>query len=292
MAIFDHKPQSEGGKFSNISSIKPNFSIIKWLIILGVMFFVVLPMVNPLVVIEAGHRGVLTNFGKVSQDVWGEGLHFRIPVMQQVHPINVQIQKGEGDGDSASKDLQSVHTKVAINFHLVAERVAETFQSVGNLGTVGDRIIVPAVQEAVKATTAKYTAEELISKRSEVRDLISATLKERMNRHGIAIDEVSIVNFAFSPSFNQAIEAKTTAEQLKLKAERDLQRIEVEAKQKVASAKAEAESLALQRQQVTPEMIRLREVENQSEAIKKWDGHLPDVTGGAIPFINIQNQAK
>lgn len=279
MAIFDNQ--------SGITRKLPNFPIVKWLIAAAIFFVVVLPLVNPLVVIQAGHRGVITTFGKVTQEVLGEGLHIRIPFVQEVHQISVQIQKGEGDGDSASKDLQSVHTKVAINFHLISDRVAETFQSVGNLSTVGDRIIVPAVQEAVKATTAKYTAEELISKRAEVRDLISSTLKERMNRHGIAIDEVSIVNFAFSPSFNQAIEAKTTAEQLKLKAERDLQRIEVEAKQKVASAKAEAESLSLQRAQVTPEMIRLREVENQSEAIKKWDGHLPNVTGGTIPFINI-----
>ncbi len=284
MAVFDQK--ADGGRMFSL----PSFPLLKWGLILGVLLFVVLPIVNPFVVVEAGHRGVVTNFGKVSQEVWGEGLHVRIPVMQEVQTINVQIQKGEGEGESASRDLQSVHAKVAINFHLIADRVAETYQAVGNLGTVGDRIILPAVQEAVKATMAKYTAEELISKRSEVRDQINATLKERMTRHGIAIDEVSIVNFAFSPSFNQAIEAKTTAEQLKLKAERDLQRIEVEARQKVASAKAEAEALSLQRQQVTPEMIRLREVENQSEAIKKWDGHLPGVTGGSIPFINIQRQ--
>ncbi|MDH2918523.1 MAG: prohibitin family protein [Sideroxydans sp.] len=264
-----------------------SFGGLKWLVLAAVLVFIVLPLINPFVVINAGNRGVITNFGKVDQIVLGEGLHLRIPVMQAIHEINVQIQKGEGDGDSASKDMQQVHIKIALNFHLIPERVAETFQAIGNLSTVGDRIIIPAVQEAVKATTAKYTAEELISKRAEVRDMISAALKERMTRHGIAIDEFSIVNFQFSPSFNQAIEAKTTAEQLKLKAERDLQRIEVEAKQKVASAKAEAESLSLQRQQVTPEMIRLREVENQRLALEKWDGHLPNVTGGTIPFINV-----
>ncbi|MEQ1555404.1 MAG: prohibitin family protein [Gallionella sp.] len=260
---------------------------LKWLAAGAVLLFIVLPLVNPFVVINAGNRGVITNFGKVDQVVLGEGLHLRIPIMQAIHEINVQIQKGEGDGDSASKDMQQVHIKIALNFHLIPDRVAETYQAIGNLNTVGDRIIIPAVQEAVKATTAKYTAEELISKRAEVRDMISAALKERMTRHGIAIDEFSIVNFQFSPSFNQAIEAKTTAEQLKLKAERDLQRIEVEARQKVTSAKAEAESLSLQRQQVTPEMIKLREVENQRLALEKWDGHLPNVTGGTIPFINV-----
>lgn len=242
---------------------------------------------SPFVVIDAGHRGVVTNFGKVQSEILGEGLHWRIPIMQKVHEINVQIQKGEGDGDAASKDLQQVHARIALNFHLNPAAVATTFQEVGNLETVGDRIIQPAVQEAVKATTARYTAEELVSKRAEVRDNISDFMQDRLHRHGIILDEFSIINFAFSNTFNEAIEAKTTAEQLTLKAQQDLERIRVEAEQKIATAKAEAESLRLQKQEVTPELIRLREIENQRKAIDKWDGHLPNVTGGAVPFINV-----
>lgn len=255
------------------------------LIIVGL---VLLSWLNPFVVINAGHRGVITTFGKVNQTVLEEGLHFRIPIVQQVREINVQIQKAEGDGDAASRDLQQVHTKIALNFHLIPSRVAETFQLVGDLNSVGDRIIVPAVQEAFKATTAKYTAEELISKRPEVRDQISQFMKDRLLRHGIAIDEFSIVNFRFSESFNQAIEGKTTADQLKLKAERDLERIKVEAEQKIASAKAEAESLRLQKQEITPDLLKLREIENQRLALEKWNGQLPQVTGGSVPLINIK----
>ncbi|MDO8962564.1 MAG: prohibitin family protein [Methylophilus sp.] len=255
------------------------------LVVLGL---VLLSWLNPFVVINAGHRGVITTFGKVNQTVLEEGLHFRIPIVQQVREINVQIQKAEGDGDAASRDLQQVHTKIALNYHLIPTRVAETFQLVGDLNSVGDRIIVPAVQEAFKATTAKYTAEELISKRPEVRDEISQFMKDRLLRHGIAIDEFSIVNFRFSESFNQAIEGKTTADQLKLKAERDLERIKVEAEQKIASAKAEAESLRLQKQEITPDLLKLREIENQRLALEKWNGQLPQVTGGSIPMINIK----
>lgn len=244
-------------------------------------------MLNPFVVINAGHRGVKTTFGKVEHVVFEEGLHFRIPIMQQVKEINVQIQKAEGDGDAASRDLQQVHTKIALNYHLIPSRVAETYQLIGDLDSVGDRIIIPAVQEAFKATTAKYTAEELISKRPEVRDQISQFMKDRLLRHGIAIDEFSIVNFRFSESFNQAIEGKTTADQLKLKAERDLERIKVEAEQKIASAKAEAESLRLQKQEITPDLLKLREIENQRLALEKWNGQLPQVTGGTIPMINL-----
>ena len=149
------------------------------------------------------------------------------------------------------------------------------------------------MHEAVKASTARYTAEELITKRPEVRDAIRATLNERLGKHYVTIDEFSIVSFNFSKSFNEAIEAKTTAEQLKLKAERDLQRIRVEADQRVASAEAEAKALALQKQEVTAELLRLREVENQRRAIDRWDGRLPTyVAGGSVPFLQFPVQAK
>ncbi|HEY6896359.1 MAG TPA: SPFH domain-containing protein [Rhodocyclaceae bacterium] len=245
----------------------------------------VLWLFAPFTIVPAGNRGVITTFGKVTPEVLDEGIHFRIPIAQSVHLMDVRIQKGEGAGDAASKDLQQVHTSVALNYHIDPKEAAVVFRDVGP--TIGDRIVVPAVQEAVKAATAQYTAEELITKRQEVRDRIRALLVERLTRHGVAVDEFSIVNFAFSKSFNEAIEAKTTAEQLKLKAERDLQRIRVEAEQKVTQAKAEAESLALQKQQVTVELIRLREIENQRKAIEKWDGKLPQVSGAATPFINV-----
>jgi len=244
-------------------------------------------VLSPVAIVPAGSRGVMTTFGAIQERVLDEGLHFRIPLAQTLHVVDVRIQKGEGDGDAASKDMQQVHTKIALNYHVDPNQVVSVFRELGQ--EVGARIIVPAVQEAVKAATAQYTAEELISKRPEVRERIKALLSERLSKHGVIVDEFSIVNFAFSKSFNDAIEAKTTAEQLKLKAERDLARIRVEAEQKIANAKAEAESLALQRQQVTSELLRLREIENQRQAIEKWDGKLPNVTGGTVPFINVNS---
>lgn len=240
----------------------------------------------PFATVPAGYRGVMTTFGNPSNEVLSEGIHFRVPVAQKLNLVNVSIQKGEGEGDAASRDLQTVHTRVALNYHVRPDGAVSVFRDLGN--EPGQRIIIPAVQEAVKAVTARFTAEELIAKRTDVRDQIVAQLRERLARHGIVVDEFSIVNFNFSKSFNEAIEAKTTAEQLKLKAERDLQRIEVEAKQRIAQARGEAESLAVQRMQVTPELIRLREMENQRLAIEKWDGKLPHVAGGAVPFINVK----
>lgn len=261
------------------------------LIVVGVI--VLLWALAPFAVVPAGHRGVLTTFGKVDNVVYNEGIHFRWPFAQHMNLVDVRIQKSEGDGEAASKDLQQVHTRVAVNYHMRPERVAVTFAEVGDLAAVEARLILPAVQEAVKASTARYTAEELVAKRAEVRDSIRDALVDRLGRHDIAVDEFSIVNFEFSRSFNDAIEAKTTAEQLKLKAERDLQRIKVEAEQKVASAEAEARALALQKQQVTPELLRLREIENQRKAIERWDGHLPSyMMGESVPFIQLPGPGK
>jgi prohibitin 2 len=208
--------------------------------------------------------------------------------MQSVVIVDVKVQKGEGEGDAASRDMQQVSTRVAINYHLDPKRVALTYQSVGNLSAVEERIILPAVQEAVKAATAQYTAEELISKRHEVREKIRKYLMERLGRSGVLVDDFSIINFKFSAEFERAIESKTTAEQLKLKAERDLERIRIESDQKIVQAKAEAEALSVQKLQVTAELIRLREIEAQMKAIEKWDGKLPQVTGGATPFIQVK----
>lgn len=262
-------------------------NVIKYAII-GVVTVFLLLMLNPFVVIGAGERGVVLNFGAVQKEVLDEGLHVRIPIMQKIVIMNVQVQKGEGQGDAASKDLQQVTTNVAVNYHLDPKKVAEVYQKIGTFDAVGDRIILPAVSESVKAATAQYTAEELISKRQEVREKIRQHLLIRLAVYGVIIDDFSIVNFAFSREFNNAIESKTTAEQLKLKAERDLERIKIEAEQKITQAQAEAESLRLQKENVTENLIKLRQIEMQQRAIEKWDGKLPQVTGGATPFIDLR----
>ena len=250
-------------------------------------------LVAPVAVVPAGSRGVMTTFGSARNELYEPGLHFRWPIAQTMHTMNIQIQKGEGEGDAASKDLQSVHTKVAINYHLEPSYAVEAFKNIGpSTDVAAERIIMPATHEAVKAVTARFTAEELITRRTEVRDAISVLLKEMMARHGLVLDDFNLINFAFSKSFSDAIENKVKAEQQKQQAERDLQRLQVEAQQKVVGARAEAESLALQRQQITAELLSLRRIENERAAIAKWDGKLPQVSGGATPFINVDRTTK
>jgi regulator of protease activity HflC (stomatin/prohibitin superfamily) len=254
--------------------------VAKWAFIF-VLVLVGWSVLSPFALVPAGSRGVMTTFGKPSEDTFTEGIHFRIPLVQKMHLMDVRILKNEGEGDAASMDLQQVRAKVAVNFHLDPLVAAKAFKEIGqSTEEIAINILDPARPEAVKAVTAQFTAEQLITRRTEVRDKIAALLREKLSRHGIILDEFAIINFSFSPSFTAAIEAKVNAEQEKLKAERDLMRIRVEAEQKVTSAKAEAESLRLQRQEVSADVLALRTIE-------KWDGHLPQVTGGATPMLDI-----
>jgi regulator of protease activity HflC (stomatin/prohibitin superfamily) len=251
----------------------------------------ILLFLRPWAQIGAGERGIVLNFGAVQSLVLDEGLHFRIPIMQRIVPMDVKVQKSLTSAAAASLDLQEVSSEVAINYHIVPDKANVVYQSIGI--HFKERIIDPAVQEVVKAVTAKYTAEELITKRPAVSDAMKSTLTERLIEHNIAVDAFSIVGFSFSKIFMEAIESKQTAEQLALKARRDLERIKIEAEQKITAARAEAESLRLQRANISLDLIELRKVEANLRAIEKWNGILPQVTGGgAVPFIGVGEVPK
>lgn len=271
-----------------VVNMVPKMKMSKNFITFGlVIVLLVILALDAFVIVNAGQRGIVLQLGAVRPIVLTEGLHFKIPFVQSVVPMEVRVQKSQSEQTAASKDLQIVTTTVAVNFHLDPIQVNKLYQDVGL--SYGERIVDPAIGEAVKAITAQYTAEELISKRSEVSAKIKETLSSKLATYYMVLDEINITEFKFSQEFNNAIEQKQIAEQQALKANLDLQRIEIEAKQKIEQAKAEAESLRLQKQEVTSELVQLREIEAKIKAIEKWDGKLPNVTGGAVPFIDVNS---
>lgn len=256
-----------------------NPSTIITALVLGI---VTVLLFSSITIVGTGNRGVVTQFGKVQDRILDEGLHFKLPIVQGVTKIDVTTQKAEVDADAASRDLQSVDTTIALNFSANPSTVNTLYQEYKR--QYDSRLIAPAIQEAVKAGTAQFSAEELITKRSEVRDAIRSDLEERLAPEGITVQAFSIVNFSFSEAFDNAIEAKQVAEQQALQAERDLERIKIEAEQRVAQAEAEAEAIRITAQALNenPNLVEL-------EAVKKWNGVLPTYTGGgAIPFLNIE----
>lgn len=184
--------------------------------------------------VDAGYRGTVLRFGAVTERTLGEGLYFVTPFLNSVQKMDVQIHAYETPASAASKDLQEVATNVTLNYHVDPEKVNRVYQTLRR--DFVPRIIVPAVQEGVKAVTARFDAEELITKRPSVKTGIEEVLRERLAQNGIILETVSITNFQFSQAFESSIEAKQVAVQDALKAENDLRRIEVEARQAAASA--------------------------------------------------------
>lgn len=246
--------------------------------------FIVFPLLfGTWSIVRAGERGVRVRFGAAVGTV-NEGLNFKLPYIEKIVKMDVKVQKDEVDAGGASKDLQTVNSKLAVNFNLSPDYVTEIYKSVGL--DYKSRLIDPAIQESVKAVTAKYTAEELITKRELVRDEIKTVLSGKMLPYGLIIDQVNIVNFDFSESFNTAIEAKVTAEQSALAAKNKLEQVKFEAEQRVTTAKAEAEAIRIQAQAITQqggaEYVNLK-------AVEKWNGVMPQyMLGNSTPFINIQ----
>ena len=261
-----------------IKNIKPGKVVSR--IIIGV--FVLTFILSAFGTIGAGERGVLLQFGAVQDKVFDEGLYFKIPFIQKVVKMDVKIQKDEVPASASSKDLQVVTSRIALNYHLDPNAVNKVWQDVGK--NYNTRIIAPSIQEGVKAVTARFTAEELITKREEVKEQIKANLTIRLSEHAIMVDEFNIIDFEFSPSFNEAIESKVRAEQLKLKADRDLERIKIEKEQMIAAAQGKAEAIRIEAQALiqNPKVVELRWIE-------KWDGKVPTYWGGASPFIGINN---
>lgn len=253
---------------------------------LAILAVILLFVVWPFGTVGAGERGVLLRWGAVTDQVLNEGLYIRVPVMDSVVIMDVKIQKEEVVATAASKDLQTVESRVALNYHIDPSRVANIYQDIGV--DYAARLIDPALQESVKSTTAKYTAEELITKREEVRDAIRAHLVEKLEPRGILVDDFNIVDFQFSAAFDQAIELKVTAEQSALAAKNKLEQIKFEAEQQIAEARGKAEALRIESQalQNSPQILQLR-------ALEKWDGKMPSVMGdGATPFIDIRSLVR
>jgi regulator of protease activity HflC (stomatin/prohibitin superfamily) len=205
--------------------------------VLGVFAFFTL--LGSLITIEAGTVGVLLEFGNV-KEVWQPGLHVQVPFIQTHYVMSTQTMKYETSASAASNDLQIVSTNVAVNYHADQSQVEYLFTQFR--GEYEARLITPLVQEAVKANTAKYTAEELIKKRETAKMSISATLKDKLMQHGIIVDEVSITNFDFSPEFNKAIESKVVVEQEKLQMQLELEKKQIEVQKLVAEQNATAQA--------------------------------------------------
>ena len=284
-----------------------NVAVGKIIAVVIVIILVVSAALGSFVVIPAGHTGVTVTFGKVSEQVLQEGIHFKVPFAQEIVQIDNRIVKLEVSTEAFSKDLQTVSTVLAVNYRIAKNMSYSIYKEVG--AAFEEVLVTPAVNEALKAVVAQYTASDLVSSRSEVSVQLDSELNVKLNARGIYVEDLNIIDWDFSPEYIAAVEAKQVAEQtlIKTKTEQEQQIViaEAEAQKQVIAAEAEAKS-ALITAEAEAERIKI-EAEAQAEAnrilagsvtkelidyetVVNWDGKLPSVVlgeSGGSPLVSV-----
>ena len=269
----------------NIPKIK-QFNFKKVLIPVAIILVAAVVLFNTVIVVDAGHTGVVVTMGKVNEGVLQEGVHAKIPFIQSVVKIDNRIQKLEVNTEAFSKDLQSVNTVLAINYRVDTAKSYSIYKNIG--ADYENVLVVPAVNEVLKAITATYTAEQSVTNRALISDGLVKGLNEKLNNIGLYVTDVNIIDFDFSDAFINAIEEKQVAQQQLLKAETEKQtkikNAEADAEAKKIKAEGDAQANKKLNDSLTDKVI-------ENKKIDKWNGELPKVQGDGGTIIDIGDVA-
>ena len=263
-------------------NVKNTRKLRKVIVIAVVLVLAAIVALDSITVVRAGHTGVVVTLGKVQSGVLQEGVHLKLPFVQEVVKIDNRIQKLEVETEAFSRDLQSVKTTLAINYRVDTAKSNSIYKNIG--AAYESVLVVPAVNEVLKAITATYTAEESVTNRVLISEGLVTGLNEKLNNIGLYITDVNIIDFDFSDAFINAIEEKQVAQQQLLKAETEKQTA-------ITNAQAEAEAIKIRAQaeaeanDVISKSLTEQIIENKK--VEKWNGVLPKVTGTNGAFVDI-----
>ena len=236
----------------------------KMIIIVFIGIIIIVTILCSFQTIKSGEVGLRVRFGKIIDSNLKEGFNLKIPYIEDIVKVNIKVQKIEIETSAASRDLQDIDTKIAVNYRIEADKASGLYKTVGNSYEL--TILEPVIEESVKSVISKYTAEETITKRSEVSGESLKVLQEKVEKYGIVIDNFNIVNLSFSEEYSKAIEEKQVAEQ-------KLQAARLESEAKIVEAEASKKANDLLKQSLTKELI-------EKQFIEKWDGKLPETYAG------------
>ena len=255
--------------------------IIAILVIFGLITFF-----NSFTSVETGFVGVKTKFGKVQDSVIQEGLNFKTPFIEKIVKIDCRTKKIEISNESSTKDMQLVNVSIALNYNVKKENANKLYREVGT--DYENIIITPSVLESIKSAMAQYTAEELITKRSEVSVKIQETLKEKISKEFFEVTEFNVTNIDFSDAFDQAIESKAVKQQEVVAAKAELEKQKIQNEKEISVAEKDAKVMELQNQQITDKTLELERLKVQQKLAEKWNGVLPTTSlGDNLPMINL-----
>jgi regulator of protease activity HflC (stomatin/prohibitin superfamily) len=276
---------------------------------IAILVLIVLKWLWPFHSVPTGSRGVVTRFGRIVQ-IEPEGLVV-LPPWEKLALFSIRAEAAQVDNaEGATSDTQPVHVSLTVRYSIFPDRVAEVYEKYSHNGDLSS-YVQTSTQEVFKAVTARFTAPDLIAKRSIVSADIGSLLAEKLSKYGAQVINIDMRSFAFQDSYMRAINSKVEQEQLRLAAENRLLTVEAEQKQKVAVAEAEANAVkakadgdayallknataqadALKVQNAAlsqnKEVLELRRIEVEQTKADRWNGQLPQnvYAGAPIPFF-------
>lgn len=255
--------------------MRHNVSVaIKWGVGILLGLFLIISFFNSFKSIPTGYVGVKTRFGEVQNTVMNEGINFKVPYIEKIVLLDCRTQKLDYTMEASSKDLQKItNLKISVNYNIIKDSANKLYREIGT--SYQSVVLEPALYEAIKSTIANYTAEELITKRSEVSALATEAFFNRVHDYGIIVTALNITDLSFSAEFDAVIEQKQIVEQQTKQAQLELEKAKIENETKIENAKAEAEVMKQQNAQITDQTLRLKELEIMEEYVEKWNGQLP-----------------
>ena len=270
--------------YSELEELKMNYFLrkgTKWGIIGFIILMAIITFFNSFKTIPTGYVGVKTRFGEVQNTMLSEGINTKVPYIEKIVKIDCRTQKCEYTMEASSKDLQKIsNIQIAVNYNVDKGKANSLYREVGK--DFKSVIIEPTIYESVKQGMSQYTAEELITKRSEVSNVIVKLLTEKLGEKGIMITALNITDLSFSKEFDEAIEKKQVTEQQTQQAKYELEKAKVENEKKVENAKAEAEVMKSQNREITDKTLELKKLEIQEKLISKWNGVLPTTVSDQV----------
>jgi regulator of protease activity HflC (stomatin/prohibitin superfamily) len=240
-----------------------------------ILLFAIITLFSSFQTIKSGEVGLKVRFGKITDTSLAEGFNLKIPYIEKIVKVNIKVQKTELQTESSSKDLQVITTLLAVNYNVEKASATTLYRNVGK--NYEETILVPAIQESIKAVMSSFTAEEVITKRNQVSDLCLEEIQSKVKKYGINIDDFNIIDLDFSAEYSKAIEEKQVAEQKVLTAKQELEKEKIEAEKKLVKARAEKEANELKQKSLTDNII-------AEKFIEKWNGELPKATTGNAIF--------
>ena len=261
-------------KYGNVENLTSK-GVRKLIILPLVILFAIITLFASFKTVKSGEVGLKIRFGKIVDSTLHEGINFKIPYIEKIKKVNIKVQKVELNTESSSKDLQTITTQLAVNYKVEGKLAPKLYKTVGN--SYEETILIPAIQESIKAVMSEYTAEQTITKRNEVSDKCLEEIQGKMKKYGINIAEFNIIDLDFSQAYSQAIEEKQVAEQKVLTAKQELEKSKIEAEKRIVEAEATNKANELLKQNVTDEVL-------MKQFIEKWDGKLPETYAGQDIF--------